>query len=123
MLHAVHKSIALSNMGKRALTSHARIKGCKRAMINTHVILRVFLNVETNQIKAMSIKQAVVTFVKLNVSMPSREPQFSDAVEGEQLFITSIVTNGNVMKAEILWAIKSAMSYPKASHILPEGIP
>ena len=88
------KAIQLSNMGKRALTSHADSKVHK---------------------KADSKEESGITETFTN-PMPPDEPCSSHSIQQEvqgpsEQLLKAYVTGESVMRAEVLWAMKSVLSH------------
>ena len=112
------KTIELSNMAKRALTSHAEGKGHQKAvgLKKLHLTkMEQFVKVKKKECaeKDQSEPQNIVTET-LTVPLPTETPHKScleKPVTSGQRVMSAYVSNEDVMRAEILWAIKSVMAH------------
>ena len=112
------KTIELSNMAKGALTTHAEGKGHQKAvgLKKLHLTkMEQFVKVEKKECaeKDQSEPQNIVTET-LTVPLPTETPHKScleKPVTSGQHVMSAYVSNEDVMRAEILWAIKSVMAH------------
>ena len=110
------KAIELSNMGKRALTSHADSKGHKRAASSRHTSTKMEQFVKTEKERSVESKEESSTTETLTIPLPPDAPSSSHSSQQEgpgtsQQLLQTYLKGESVLKAEVLWAMKSVLSH------------
>lgn len=110
------KAIELSNMGKRALTSHADSKGHKRAASSRHTSTKMEQFVKTEKECSVESKEESSTTETLTIPLPPDAPSSSHSSQQEgpgtsQQLLQTYLKGESVLKAEVLWAMKSVLSH------------
>ena len=104
------KAIDLSNMGRGALISHSQCKGHKKAMaLVAGPTMLQFVNTKQVSKKIESLKNSLLTAEEPHSSQQGK------SVPGQQSSMKAFTTNEIVIKAEILWSIKSVMAHISSS--------
>ena len=100
------KAINFSNMVRGALISHVEGKGYKKAVVLVAVPTMLQF-VKTKQVskKIESVKDTLLTDDEPHSSQQCK------SVPAQQCSMKAFTTNEVVMKAEILWSIKSVMAH------------
>ena len=98
------KAIDLSNMGRGALISHSQGKGHKNAMaLVAGPTMLHFVKTKQVSKEIESVKDTLLT------ADESHSSQQGKSIPGQQSSMKAFTTKEIVMKAEILWSIKSVM--------------
>ena len=112
------KAIELSNMGKRALTSHAESKIHKKAVSLRHGTTKMEQFVKTEKASGADSREESSNTETLTIPLPADAPCSSHSshsqqeVQGpSQQLLKAYVTGESVMKAEVLWVMKSVQSH------------
>ena len=100
-------AIDLSNMGRGALISHSQGKGHKEAMaLVAGPTMLQFVKTKQVSKEIESVKDTLLTVDEQHSSQQGR------SVPGQQQFsMKTFTTNESVMKAEIMWSVKSVMAH------------
>ena len=106
------KTIDLSNIGKRSLTSHAKSKSHKKAASIKQGTAKIeqFVKLEKKEGDDDNRRSEQGTSTKmLTVPLPTEEPHSSDQEKSSisQQLLKTYVIGESVTKAEILWSMKS----------------
>ena len=110
------KAIELSNMGKRALTSHADSQVHKKAVSLMHGATKMEQFVKTEKESGADSKEESGITETFTIPMPPDEPCSSHSSQQEvqgpsEQLLKAYVTGESVMRAEVLWAVKSVLSH------------
>ena len=109
------KIIGLSNMGKRALTSHAKSKSHKKAASLKQGTAKIeqFVKYENKEGDDDNRRSEQSTRTEMRtVSLPTEEPHSSHQEKSytSQQLLKTYVTGESVTKVEFLWSMKNVLS-------------
>ena len=108
-----NKAVDLSNMGKRALTSHAESKSHKKAVSLKQGATAMAQFVKSDKKEGTADEGQSTSTETLTVPLPADEPHSShqEIPSTSQQLLQTYVTSESVTKAEILWAMKIVLSH------------
>ena len=108
-----NKAVDLSNMGKRALTSHAESKSHKKAVSLKQGATAMAQFVKSDKKEGTADEGQSTSTETLTVPLPADKPHSShqEIPNTSQQLLQTYVTSESVTKAEILWAMKIVLSH------------
>ena len=112
------KSIDLSNMGKRALTSHAQSKKHKKAVDRRlFPSMQMFVKSETKtsgdiqESQPHTSKEDPMLSIAMPLTEDKEQGKNTACPESHQPLLKSYAVTDDVMRAEILWALKAVKAH------------